>query len=466
MLPHADLVSQINETDEIQNLRIRYDELALKVCQMFDEDIDRDRTKKSKVIEWANTLETLMRKTGQEQDIHLICSYLTNHIRKQGLSKGYEFYIYECLKEFPHYKLNYPKYLEQQKRLKENGCRGLSSLSDLPEESSITNTKILDAFEIIRKMELKNMDRKQAALFTETLAEIKEDKVKEADDAGIAIYVSTFDELKENEENNEKYKTRISVPKPAGEKNNNGNGNGSNGNGGHGSTMAAQVTDTGSNSDYDTKMTTSEDMNPIQKRFLKISEIFRKMAEVEAENYPVLFKQAEDEICANLDAFIDFFIPTVDHKFRYSKADWTEITYGWDDMSTFAKERLYPQPSIFCKICKEHDYENDPYEMKGLQTPVMMHPIISPNRDDPDKPNYDPHLFVWQCPSCKGFDAINVEITRERAQDNLKMARVKLYEFINRFPLAVANILYFHEHIKRYRLGETVKMTPKLEHSK
>ncbi|MGZ5551500.1 MAG: hypothetical protein ACXWE7_12015, partial [Nitrososphaeraceae archaeon] len=205
-------MSQINtnqsnqSTEEIQNLRNRYDELALKVCQLFDDDINRDRSKKSKIIEWANTLETLMRKTGQEQDIHLICSYLTNHVRKQGFSKSCEFYIYECLKDFPHYKLNYGKFLEQQKRLKDSGCRGLSNLSDLPEESSITNVKVLEALETIKKWDMKNMDRKQSALFAETLAEIKEDKMKEADEAGIAIYVSTFDELKENEENNQKYK--------------------------------------------------------------------------------------------------------------------------------------------------------------------------------------------------------------------------------------------------------------------
>ncbi|MGI9011115.1 MAG: hypothetical protein ACR2F1_08005 [Nitrososphaeraceae archaeon] len=414
---------------ELEQLRRKYDRLALDICKYFDEDIERDRTRKSKIIEWANTLELLMIKMGQNDNIHLICSYLTNHVRKEGFSDAAERYIYECLNEFPQYKLNYNQYKNKKKELEESYCRGLSKLSGLPEECSIRNVKLQEAFETIKKeLNYDNMDIQQAALFTEKLIELQEAKLKEADEKKIPVYKSkTLNEFDENKKNNSQFEDRISVPRP--------NANDE--------ILAAQ--------------------NPISQKLFKIGDLFYKWGNTEVTKWPVYFQEAREEICKNLDAFYDFFVPTVDNKYRYGPDDWVEIAYGWDDISQFAIDRLYPKPTIFCKKCKEHDYVLDPDEIKGITIPVMMHPTWNYDRKDPE---HKDELFYWKCPSCNGTDRIVVEITRERVQDNLGIAREKFYDIVNRFPLAVANLVYLHEWKQPYSLSETHRMSPKLEASK
>jgi hypothetical protein len=420
-----------NKDPEVEQLRRKYDETALNVCQLFDNELATDITKKSKILEWASVLEQLMIKTDMGDQIHLIRSYLLNHIRRNGLPIAAEKYIYRVLQEYPQYHLQFFKFKEQDEdykkknNIEKSSNRSVNNVTDLPEESTITNEMILEAIDTLQKLNFKNMEKNQGELFAEKLAELKEKKMIEAEEAGLDLYFGEFNQFDDNKKNNEKYDKRISVPQP----------------------------------DIDENVIKLQE--PIKKRLLKISYIFAKWANVELNTHPVYFENAVKEICRNLDAFIDFFVPTVDKKYRYSLMDWIEITYGWEDLSVFGKERLYPKPSIFCKTCKEHDYTLDPNETKGLQTPVMMQPIINPNRTETN-----PYAFVWQCPSCKGFDSIEVEITRERAQDNLKMARYKAYEIVNRFPLAVANMIYFHEWCQPYRLAETLKMTPKLEASK
>ena len=425
-------MSNTRVTDEVEDLRKKYDELGLKVCQAFDSELEQDTTKKSLIREWASTLETLMRKTGMESEIHLITSYLMNHVRKNGMPITQEKYIFIALQEYPQYHLRFHAFkksdaeYKQKHNIEKSTNRSVNPLTDLPEESSVFNSLIQDAFATLDKVDFRNMDKNQASFIAEKLAELKEKKMIEADQAGIHVYTTEFNELEDNKKNSQIYDSRVSVP---------------------------------SDNSIDDELLKAQE--PIRKELHRTADIFTKWADVEIPQHPIYFKEARDEILKNLKAFNDFFLPTVDHKYRYSHMDWVEINFGWEDMSSFATERLYPKASIFCKKCREHDYELDPDEIKGLTTPVMMKPILNPNRTEKD-----PYPYIWQCPSCKGRDAIEVEITRERAQDNLKYARYKTYNIMNRFPLAVANIIYFHEWQQPYRLGETVKMTPKLENSK
>jgi hypothetical protein len=448
----------------------QYNNLALEVCHAFDSEISSDITKKSRIREWAATLEKIMIKRGLPDMVHYITSYLTAFIRKNGLPVSAEKYIYHVLQEYPQYSLNYQKYQkqksEQKNLIEQTSQHFVNHSTNLPEESSIKNQNYHEAISLLSHVDFAQLPREDAQMIAEKISELKDRTIAEIDELKIPIYTETFDELKANEQNARIFNSRLSVPTLREITENNelpeiGNGqadhDNANGVGVMGSSTGAtdhdQVPRSGTAADQ-----IEQRPNRIQEQLARIAGIFKKMAEVEAVDYPVLFREAEDEIVDYLDAFASFFLPGADHKFRYSPTDWIEIGFGWEDNSIFSKPRRYPLQSIYCRNCKEQDYDNDPHEVKGLTRPVMLHPVKNKDRNAEH-----PELFRWQCPSCKGFDAIHVEITRERVQDNLALARQAAYDIVNKMPLATGFLIYFHEWLQRFRIGETVKMSQKLK---